>query len=119
MAKPPKVFEPVIATGNALRSGDVIFRTAAGLWAHDLHKAYVASTPEAASDLRTAADADGAANIVVDVALIAVSLEAGRIRPLALRERIRAQGPTIALPRDGAIGDGHNHDATAAMAQDI
>ena len=119
MAKPPKVFEPVIATGNALRSGDVVFRTAAGLWARDLNKAYVASTPDLAADLRTAADADGAANIVVDVALIAVSREAGGIRPLALRERIRANGPTIDLPRDGVIGDGHNQDATAAMAQNI
>ena len=119
MAKAPKVFQPVIATANALRTGDVVFRTSSGLWARDLRRAFVATTPEAASELRIAADADGAANLVVDIALISVASDDGAVRPTALRERIRAEGPTIPLPRDGAIGAAAACDATAAMAQDI
>ena len=101
MAKPPKAFQPVIATGNALRTGDVVFRTGAGLWSHDVTKAQVADTPEAAAHLQSAADADNAACIVVDTALIPVTREDDVVRPVALRERIRAQGPTMALPGHG------------------
>lgn len=101
MAKAPKVFQPVIATANNLRTGDVVFRTDAGLWSHDVAKAQVAATPEAAAQLQDAADADSAAGIVVDLALIPVTQENGVPRPVALRERIRAQGPTIAMPGNG------------------
>ena len=119
MAKAPKIFQPVIATGNALRTGDVVFRTSAGLWARDVAKAFVAATPDAAKELQTAAEADSAANLIVDLALIPVSQDAKTIRPSALRERIRAEGPTIALPRDGTIGAPSSRDAGAEMAQDI
>ena len=101
MAKAPKIFQPVIATGNNLRTGDVVFRTGAGLWSHDVTKAQVAETPEAAAQLQGAADADNAACIVVDTALIPVTRDDGVVRPLALRERIRAQGPTTAMPGNG------------------
>ena len=105
MAKAPKIFQPVIATGNRLRTGDVVFRTSAGLWSNDVSKALVAETQEAAAQLQGAVDADHAANIVVDQALIPVTREDGVVRPVALRERIRAQGPTIAMP-DVAAGTG-------------
>ncbi len=101
MAKAVKVFQPVIATGNALRTGDVVFRTGAGLWSRDVTKAQVADTPEAAARLQGAADADNAACIVVDPVLIPVSRDGGVVRPVALRERIRAEGPTIVMPGQG------------------
>ena len=101
MAKAPKIFQPVIATANALRSGDVVFRTSAGLWSNDVAKAHVAETPEAAAHLQAMADADNAANIVVDPVLIPVARDGGAVRPAALRERIRAQGPTIHVPQSG------------------
>ncbi len=119
MAKPPKSFQPVIATGNALRTGDVVFRTSSGLWARDVRKAYVAATPDAAEHLKTAAEADSAANLIVDLALILVSQDDGAIRPSALRERIRAEGPTIPLPRDGTIGAKAAHHTDAETAQHI
>ena len=53
MAKAPKIFQPVIATGNNLRTGDVVFRTGAGLWSHNVTKAQVAETPEAAAPTST------------------------------------------------------------------
>ena len=118
MAKAPKTFQPVIATANALRSGDVVFRTSAGLWARDVRKAYVAATPEAAANLQTAAEADNGANLIVDLALIPIAQDGDRVRPAALRERIRADGPTISLPRDDVFGTASPDDAAAA-AQDI
>lgn len=101
MAKAPRPFQPVVATGNALRSGDVVFRTVAGEWSRDVAQAQVALDAEAAARLQAATDADVQANLVVDTALIAVAQDGGAIIPVALRERIRAQGPTIELPVDG------------------
>lgn len=102
MAKAPKIFQPVIATANALRTGDVVFRTGAGLWSRDAAKAQVATSVEDAAHLQSMADADSAANLVVDVALIPIVRDGETLRPAALRERIRAQGgPTISLPSSG------------------
>ena len=101
MAKAPKQFQMVIATANDLRTGDVLFRTRAGLWSRDVKIAAVAETTEAAANLQTAADADNAANVIVDPALIPISREDDVLRPVALRERIRASGPTIDLPAGG------------------
>lgn len=94
MAKAPKIFQPVAATANDLRSGAVVFRQPDGSWSHEVAGAEVADTPEAATRLQAAADADGAANRVVDPVLIAVTRVDGAVRPSALRERIRATGPT-------------------------
>ena len=101
MAKAPKVFQPVIATGNNLRTGDVVFRTTAGLWSRDVTKAQVAETVKAAASLQTAADADNAACVVVDPVLIPVTRDGGIVRPVSLRERIRAEGPTVEMPGNG------------------
>jgi hypothetical protein len=101
MAKAPRPFQPVAATGNELRSGDVVFRTAAGEWLRDVSRADVAVDAQDAERLKAAMDADAAANIIVDPALIAVTKSDSGVRPLALREIIRANGPTVALPGNG------------------
>ena len=51
------------------------------------------------------AQADAAANLVVDVYAIAVAEEAGRLVPAKLRERIRATGPTTGNSRLHAAAD--------------
>lgn len=102
MAKTPKVFQPVIATANLLRTGDVVFRTGAGTWSRDVADAGVAETAEAAALLQGVTEADQAANLVVDHALIPMVRDGAGWRPSALRERIRARGPTITMPVDGA-----------------
>lgn len=119
MAKAPKIFQPVIGTGNRLRTGDVVFRTSAGLWSNDVTKALVAETPEAAAQLQNAVDADHAACIVIDQALIAVSRENGVVRPVALRERIRAQGPTIPTPQPPAEHEAEPARTSAEARQRI
>jgi hypothetical protein len=106
--KAAKAFKPVIATANLLASGAVVFREASGHWSATPARAQVAADAAAAAALQAAAEADVAANLVVDLALIPVHLDAGAPTPVELRERIRATGPTFALPgaptpRAGAV----------------
>jgi hypothetical protein len=94
MARKKTGFSPLAVTANELRSGRVVFRDAAGGWTALIADAVVASTPEEAEALLRAARADEAACRIVEPALIDV--EAGV--PTALRERIRADGPSAGLP---------------------
>jgi hypothetical protein len=76
-----KVTGPVVVTANRLADGAVIYRTAQGGWTNDLATAAVVTSAPAASELLT-------------VALTAEQ----RVIPGNLRERIRCDGPTVALP---------------------
>jgi hypothetical protein len=99
--KPPKATrgsDRAIVTANHLAGGAVVFRTPEGQWVGDPAAAEVAESPEAATDLLARAQADHDACIVVEPVLIAVEVTPSGPQPLALRERIRATGPTIALP---------------------
>lgn len=98
MAKAPKPFQPVIATANELASGAVVFRAASGRWSPDVAGAEIAEDEAAAGDLLARAKADEAACLVVEPALIEIERHGAFLRPTALRELIRATGPTIPLP---------------------
>lgn len=98
MARPLKNFHAVIVTANDLRSGQVVFRRADGAWTNEAASAEVAASRDAAEALLERARADHAACRVVEPVLIEIIREAGIVRPTALRELIRASGPTIALP---------------------
>ncbi|MTW15665.1 DUF2849 domain-containing protein [Rhodoplanes serenus] len=100
MSKRSKTFAPVVATANDLATGTVVFRTPDGRWSADLATAEIATTPAEADALRLRADADVAADRVVDLALVPVVRDGAFVRPTALRELIRASGPTITLPTD-------------------
>ncbi len=95
MSKAAKPFRPVVATGNDLRSGAVIYRAADGAWSDEIGRAEIADSPEAAEDLLARAKADHDACIVVEPILIDVDRSAGRGAPRSLRERIRANGSTV------------------------
>lgn len=98
MSKAAKPFRPVVATGNHLRSGAVIYREADGTWSGEIGRAEIADTPEAAENLLTRAKADHDACIVVEPMLIDVDRIGGRGAARSLRERIRAEGPTVPVP---------------------
>lgn len=98
MSKAAKPFRPVVATGNHLRSGAVIYREADGRWSGEIGRAEIAENPEAAEALLARAKADHDACIVVEPLLIDVDRKAGRGVPRSLRERIRADGPTVPVP---------------------
>jgi hypothetical protein len=88
---------PLVATANDLRTGAVVYRSADGTWQRDIARAEMAEGPGAVDDLRQRAEADLAVR-VADLALIPIVRDGAFVRPAALREIIRATGPTIDLP---------------------
>ncbi len=88
-------FVSEIVTANRLADGVVVFQDAEGGWAEDFARAAVhadAAAVEAA--LRRAAQAVALSQIV-DPYAVAVALRNGHYAPKALREAIRASGPTV------------------------
>ena len=90
-----KVTGPVVITANRLGDGAVVYRSADGSWTKDLAAAAVVTTTPAATELLAAALADKLK--AVDAYVAPVELTAQRVQPGNLRERIRLNGPTVAL----------------------
>jgi hypothetical protein len=91
-----------IITGNSLGDGRVVFRTADGTWSLAVGDAALHATKEAVAAAMTEANADAAANRVVEPYAIEVTVTGGHIEPLRLRERIRVDGPTTGNSRPRA-----------------
>jgi hypothetical protein len=88
---------PLVATANDLRTGAVVYRARDGAWQRDISRAEIAEDKDAAADLQQRAETDLALR-VADLALIPIIRDGAFVRPAALREIIRATGPTIELP---------------------
>jgi hypothetical protein len=86
---------PDIITANRLTDGVVVFQTAAGSWTEDFNRAVAFADPQATADALKRAKQDEANNVVVDAYAIVVEERNGHLAPKALREAIRAAGPTI------------------------
>jgi hypothetical protein len=86
-----------ILTANRLRDGEVVWLAADGSWTVDIAGARIAGGEAAEASLLGEGVRAMRNNEVVDVDLVAVEISAGTIRPLRLRERIRATGPTSRL----------------------
>lgn len=84
-----------ILTANRLTDGVVVWYDVDGQWSLGIERAEIARDKDAAARLEAIGKQAFAANLVVDVNLIDVEEVDGVIRPLRLRERIRAEGPTI------------------------
>jgi hypothetical protein len=91
-----KVKGPVVVTANRLRDGAVVYRSVQGRWTTRLREALVTREVEVAQALLREA---GASDLEAVGAYVApVLVEDGEVRPGNLRERIRRDGPTFALP---------------------
>jgi hypothetical protein len=84
-----------IITANRLIDGIVLFQDADGGWAEDFAKAAILPDAEASKAALALAKEDEARDIVVDPYAIVVEARGGHYVPKALRELIRASGPTI------------------------
>ncbi|NTJ42333.1 DUF2849 domain-containing protein [Agrobacterium larrymoorei] len=84
-----------VLTANRLSDGIAVWLDAAGEWTEDLQAALVARHAEAVASLEEIGKRDFSANKVVDVNIVDVAEENGKLWPTRLRERIRAAGPTI------------------------
>ena len=81
-----------IVTANRLIDGIVVFQDETGGWSEDFARAAVR---EDAAVALARASQDVAASLVVDPYAIEVELRNGHYAPKALREAIRATGPTV------------------------
>lgn len=79
---------------NRLSDGIVVFFVAPGEWTVAVDSAAVYEADADAQRQLEAALADAQACLVIDPNLIEVEVADGRVRPTAIREAIRAFGPT-------------------------
>ncbi|MDF1609014.1 DUF2849 domain-containing protein [Hoeflea sp. YIM 152468] len=89
-------FKTKVLTANRLTDGISVWLGANGEWVFSLKDAFLARHDEAVAALTAAGDQAQADNRVVDVSVIEIEETPCGPRPYRLRERIRADGPTIA-----------------------
>ena len=90
---------------NRLNDGLVVFFVAAGEWTHDIEAGALIGGAEESEALLRAAKADEADCLVVDPNVIDVDVTQGRRRPTAIREAIRAFGPSPIARTDRLSAD--------------
>jgi hypothetical protein len=94
-----------VVTANALRTGAVVFLTAAGTWSRNVSEAALAADDETAAALNAQGLAEAERNVVVEPYLIEVRREGDGLAPVLLREAIRAAGgPTASTLERMAAG---------------
>ncbi|MFB2551662.1 DUF2849 domain-containing protein [Ensifer soli] len=84
-----------VLTANRLSDGISVWLDASGAWAESLQDARVVKSAEDIAALEAMGKAAFLANTVVDANVIDVENRDGRLLPLRMRERVRAEGPTI------------------------
>jgi len=84
-----------VVTANRLSDGAVVFLAESGCWSEAIDSALLAPDPEATEALSRRGQQAEAVNHVTGSYLIDVERRHGRVHPLHIRERIRAQGPTV------------------------
>ena len=84
-----------VVTANHVLSGDTVFRAPDDTWVRGIDQAAVLKCEDSGFVALGEAQKDEHANIVMGAYLVEVSRETGAIRPVHIRERIRALGPTV------------------------
>jgi hypothetical protein len=82
-------------TANRLGDGSIVFLTEASQWSPRVCDSAVAQDAATASALMAIANKAAADRIVVGPYLFEVSVDDGVVRPVSVRETIRAAGPTV------------------------
>ncbi|MFJ5487669.1 DUF2849 domain-containing protein [Hansschlegelia beijingensis] len=96
--------ETQVVTANRLDDGVVVYLDPSGGWTQSLDHAAPLSGPAALAAGLDAGKRAEAQQIVVESYAIDVAREAAGLRPLRLREQIRAFGPTILQDQSAAAG---------------
>ncbi len=86
---------PDVVTANRLADGVVVFQTVEAGWSDNFADAGVLADADATKAALERAKVDEERNLIVDAYAIAVEPRNGHLAPKALREAIRAAGPTI------------------------
>lgn len=91
-----------VITANNLANGRVVFQTPFG-WSFHIDEAELLVSKEAVEAALARANADAAANRVVEPYAIEVARDGDDIVPARLRERIRVGGPTTGNSRKPGV----------------
>ena len=86
-----------VMTANRLRDGEVVFLNRGGKWEMAIDQATLAQEPQAVAALEARAKADEISTLVTGAYLFDAERRDGKIRASHIRERIRAQGPTVRI----------------------
>lgn len=86
---------PDVITASRLADGLVVFQTADQGWSEDFNRAGVWSDAASSAAALARAKEDEALNLVVEPYAVPVEIRNGHVVPKALREAIRAAGPTV------------------------
>ncbi|TPW31339.1 DUF2849 domain-containing protein [Pararhizobium mangrovi] len=92
-----------VVTANRLSDGLAVWLGASGRWSERIDEAFVARHDDAVRSLEACAKQALGDNKVVEVNVVDVVEEGIHLRPARLRERIRADGPTIPYGRDARV----------------
>lgn len=84
-----------VLTANRLSDGTSVWYDAGGNWSESLQDAVVARDKDAVEALEVIGKQAYADNKVVDVNVVDVEQVGGVLKPLRMRERIRAEGPSV------------------------
>ena len=85
---------PDVITANRLTDGVVVFQGGDGSWSEDFNRAAVLPDAAVTAEALARAKEDETLNLVVDAYAVPVEERNGHFAPKALREAIRAAGPT-------------------------
>src|SRR4051812_36588706 len=85
-------------TANRLRDGLPVYRTEDGGWSPQFAAAGQLATAAEAEAIAAAAGAVNGKDAVVGPYAVTVEVDGATVRPTSLRERIRAEGPTVQAP---------------------
>ena len=86
-------YDAHIVTANDLRHGNVVYLNASGEWTVTLAEAAVVRGE--IDERAIFKEMQTQRHLVVDPYVLEVSVEKGTLKPKKLRERLRAQGPSI------------------------
>ena len=87
----------MVITANRLRDGAVVWRGAAGNWSPHITAAAIHANGEQLTAGLAAALADEKIGRVIGVHEVEIETRGGQVLPTRLRERVRADGPTVSF----------------------
>ncbi len=86
---------PKVVTANDLKNGLAVFLKADGSWTGDVDQSAVAISDEDLAVLLKTGEEAEAANVVIGPYLVDIEQDGGKIKPIHLREYMRATGPSV------------------------
>ncbi|HZP19447.1 MAG TPA: DUF2849 domain-containing protein [Bauldia sp.] len=100
MFKAAKAGPQKAITANRLDDGRVVFLTGDRAWSLDIGEAQVLSDGPELDAANAFAKAQHDARVIVEPYPIDIEIAGGRPVPVRIRERIRAEGPTVVYGED-------------------